>query len=214
MATVLVVDDHALVRHAISHLVQSRSDLELCGVAADSVEAKQLLTDHDPDLVILDLFLKDSRAEGLNLLGEIASEFPRTVVLVSSMHDESLFAKRSIKAGAAGFVSKSDSVATLSQAITTVLKGQTFLSERARDENGDRGELDASQSSQLKSLSPREFQIFELVGQGTSPHEIADQLRIGLKTVDAHRQNIRRKLGLANMGDVIRQAAIWMASAN
>ena len=67
MATVLVVDDHALVRHAISHLVQSRSDLELCGVAADSVEAKQLLTDHDPDLVILDLFLKDSRAEGLKL---------------------------------------------------------------------------------------------------------------------------------------------------
>ncbi len=215
MARVLIVDDHALVRHALSHLVDSRPDLELCGVAENSTVAKELIRNHDPDLVILDLCLKDSRVEGLNLIAEITSEFPRTVVLVSSMQDESIFATRSLAAGAAGFVSKSDSVSTLSHAISVVLKGGSFLSEaaqRAVDSSSD--VADENHGGQLRSLSPRELQIFELVGQGNSPHEIAGQLKIGLKTVDAHRQNIRRKLGLTNMGDVIRQAAIWMASAN
>lgn len=209
MTRVLIVDDHALVRHALSHIINQSPDLELCGLAENADSARECVKEHRPDLVILDLCLGQSRCEGIGLIEEIRRDSPNTMVLVSSMQDESQFARRAIAAGASGFISKTESVEAMSMAIRRVLAGHVYVSERATmtpDEPGP--------ENRLANLSRREMEIFELVGQGNSPHDIADRLNIGIKTVDAHRQNIRRKLGLASMGDLIRQAAIWSAAAN
>lgn len=208
MIEVLIVDDHALVRQALTHLIQSRDDLQLCGAASSVAEARELIISTQPDLVLLDLCLGNSRWEGVQLMEEIHRLRPATKVLISSMQEDSHFVRRALGAGADGFVSKAESVDSLSAAIDAVLQGNSYVSDRVQAAlSNDNPE--ASANNRIGQLSRRELEIFELVGSGASPNEIAERLEIGLKTVDAHRQNIRRKLGLASMGDLIRQATIW-----
>ncbi len=159
------------------------------------------------------MYLSGSTIEGLRLIEEIRKKHPQTATLVCTVQEPALYAERSMQLGAAGFVSKCEPLNQVTEAIRNVLDGHPYLSERTRVETYGSASERASETA-IHRLSPRELEIFELVGQGRSPHDIAKRLSIGLKTVDAHRQNIRRKLGLANMGDLIRNAALWAAKSN
>jgi DNA-binding NarL/FixJ family response regulator len=206
---VLLVDDHELVRFGTSRLIEAEPDLEVCGEAEDAPTALQLVRSTDPQLAIIDLSLK--QGNGLDLVREIKQTFPSVLTIVCSMHDEALYAPRALRAGARGYVSKQQSAQVLIDAIRQVRQGKLYLSpdmtgqllERAAGVSRPRG------TSPLESLSDRELQVFELVGEGLTVREIAERLYVSPKTVEFHRERIRDKLQLPNNTILTRHAIAW-----
>jgi len=211
MKRILLVDDHAVFRRGMADVIEEEPGLEICGSAGTSREALVLAETANPDLVITDLTLPDRN--GLELIKDLRPRFPDIVILVVSMHDELLYAQRTLRAGARGYLMKENSDDVI-PAVRQVLSGEIYVSPavmRHFMEGLSEGER-AHFSFPLARLSDRELQVFELIGQGEATDRIARQLHISERTVDAHRTHIRLKLGLPDSNALLRYAVRWVES--
>jgi len=207
---VLIVDDHPIFRAGLTSLVNLETELTVCGEANDAAQAMHALEKLHPDLVLLDMSLPGKG--GLELLKDIRAIAPQTPVLIISMHDETLYAERVIKAGGRGYIMKQEGPEKIVQAIRKVLGGGISVSERIAAQildamSGSKG----GTSTSVSTLTDREFEVYRLLGQGKEPHEIARTLHLSIKTVDTHRAHIRQKLGLRNATELIHHATRWTA---
>jgi DNA-binding NarL/FixJ family response regulator len=206
---ILLVDDHPMVRRGVAEVLGREADLEVCGEAADVSEAMHLLEQTHPDLVLVDLTLKSGH--GIELIEKIKAADSRVKTLVSSMHDETLFAERVLQAGAMGYLTKQEPPETLLGAIRQVLRGEVYLSPRMTSRLLHRvasGSL--SREDPVKSLSNREIQVYEMIGQGLTIQQIATRLHLSPKTVETHREKIKQKLNLKNSTELNRRAVQWV----
>ena len=209
-ARVFLVDDHPLVREHLTALIQRETDLEVCGEAADAPTALSLISQRAPDLVILDISLK--RSSGLELIKSLKELWPKLPALVLSMHDEMLYAERSLRAGALGYITKEEATVNVLSAIRKVLGGQVYLSERMagrmmkRMVGGPRDEA----GSPLELLTDRELEVFQMLGRGFGTRQIAEELRLGIKTIESYRARIKEKLQLADGNQLLQHAIQWV----
>lgn len=207
---ILIVDDHPIVRAGLRELLAAEPSLCVVGEAADVLEGLRQVAALSPDLVIVDLSLRGSN--GLDLLKRIRAEHPEVRMIVASMHDEADFADRALAAGAMGYVSKHEPLETILDAVRRVMGGRVYLSpqmtERMLQRMTRRGT--ARRATPIDGLSDRELEVFEAIGNGHSTREIAQQLQLSVKTIETHRENIKRKLGLANNSELIRRSWQWV----
>ena len=208
---VFIVDDHPLMRLSLKDVFGRCPDLSVCGEAADRKTALEAIATLRPDLVIVDLKLKNS--DGLDLIKDVTQRFPKTLCLVLSMHDETLHAERAVRAGACGFVSKHEDAGTLMTAVRKALTGEIYWSERAAAQVASRLAR-PTRASGLPAdfLSERELQVFESVGTGTSARQIAQTLHIDVSTVETYRARIKEKLGLKSATELLQEAIRWNMS--
>ena len=213
MAKILIVDDHPLVRTGLAQLIGDCPDLEVCGEAGDLAEALRQVDALKPDLTIIDLSL--AGGSGLDLIEHIKSRGLETLMLVASMHDESLYAERVLAAGARGYINKQEAQERIVFAIRRVLGGKVYLSERMTERLLS-GMVEANgEKRDIETLSNRELQVFELIGQGVSTSRIAEQLNLSTKTIETHQARIKRKLGLDSAHQLTQRAIRWvMAGEN
>jgi DNA-binding NarL/FixJ family response regulator len=203
---IVLVDDHDVVRRGLVSLITADPTLDVCGEADSVSGAVEVLQRTHPDLVLVDMSLKDG--DGLDLLKRISTEFPNVLALVLSMYDESVYAERALRAGARGYVRKIDVAGKILIAIRKVLAGEIYLNEEIastllnRLSPGKRAESQAP----VERLSDRELQVLRAIGQGLSNREIAEQLFISVKTVESHREHIKEKLRLGSSGELLRYA--------
>jgi len=207
---IYVVDDHPLMREGLAAIIGSQNDLEICGAAASMRESLAEIAVQRPDLVIVDLSLKDGL--GLDLIKAIHERLPAQRMLVVSAYDEKIYAERALRSGALGYVNKQEAETVLLSAIRCVLAGRRFVSDQILQRLlgqavGDRG---AESSDPVDKLTDRELEIFRLIGQGVAPGEIARRLHISPHTVDSHREKIRNKLGLENGRALMQHAMRWV----
>ena len=203
---VLIVDDHPIVRQGLSQLINAEGDLEVCGDAASVEEARDLLESSEPDVVILDLSLPDS--DGLELLKQIRRETRHLPVLVLSMHDESMYAERLLSAGANGYIMKQAAADQLLTALRRVLAGGVYVSEGLGAIMIERisGDGRRANANPIERLSNRELQVLNLIGQGRTTREVAETLNLSVKTVESHRQRIKKKLNLQTSAQLVKFA--------
>src|SRR5881409_209887 len=208
---IVIVDDHPLFRKGLEELIHSDGAFEVCGEAGNAAEAMDVIRKLDPDLVIVDLSLPG--ANGIELIKNIRAEFAKLPILVLSMHDESLYALRAMRAGADGYVMKHEAMANVVQAIHEVFNGRPYLSPAMAAQvitkfahRQAEGEVDA-----VERLSDRELEILELIGKGNEVRQIAKLLHLSPKTVETHRAHIKEKLNLASAHQVGRFAVQWVS---
>ena len=206
---VLLVDDHPIVRHGLTQLIDQAEDLEVCGEAASSAEALQLMRETDPEVVVIDISL--GGGNGLELIKQIKAQGSDARMLVSSMHDELLYAERSLRAGAMGYINKIESTDKVVDAIHSILKGRIYLSGPMTErvlQRMMRSEPEPG-SSPIDALSDRELEVFEMIGHGQTTRQIAKKLHLSPKTIETHREHIKTKLHLENNNELVRQAVQW-----
>jgi DNA-binding NarL/FixJ family response regulator len=201
---ILLVEDHPVVSRGLQELINYESDLQVTGIADDRTSALAQIQASRPDLVVLDLGLRER--SGLELLKEIKTRFRSQRILILSLHDEEVYASRALRAGAAGYVMKQEATETLFRAIREVLSGAIYLSQAMRGKLAERGADSTTRTSRLDVLSDRELDIFHLIGRGKTTREIADLLCVTLKTVESHRTHIRQKLQLRNATELVQLA--------
>ena len=202
---IFIVDDHPIVRRGLVDLIEAEPDLEPCGEAADADTAVEQVPASNADLVLLDLSL-GSVFQGFEVISRLREVAPNVRILVSSMHDETIYAERALRIGASGYVGKHESPETLLAAIRKVLSGAVAVSSDlatrlVRNAVGDRRETEGP-----ARLSHREFEVFELIGRGLGTREIADRLHVSAKTVETHRARIKEKLGIATATELTTSA--------
>lgn len=207
---VLLVDDHPIMRHGLAQLIRAEEDLEVCGEGGSAAEGQALVGTLKPDLVVADLTLPDKH--GLEFIKDVQSMYPGTLMLVLSMHDESLYAERVLRAGARGYVMKETAADMLVHAARRVLDGGIYLSEKMSSLMLETmaGHRKPASSSALDRLTDRELEVLQLIGQGRATRHIAEQLHVSVRTVDAHRANIKEKLQLPDGATLVRYAVRWM----
>lgn len=208
---ILIVDDHPMMRDGLAALITAQPDLAVGGQAADARAALQAVEARRPDLVLLDISLPGK--SGLEVIKDLQALAPGLPVLVLSMHDETLYAERVLRAGARGYVMKQEGGKRIMEAIRVVLADKVAVSEKMSARimdtfTGHRTETTAS----VSSLSDREFEVFQLLGRGRSTKEIAEQLHLSGKTVEVHRVNIKAKLKLATSPELVHYAVRWVES--
>lgn len=209
MHRIFLVDDHPIVRKGMIELINQHPDLDVCGEASNVDEARRLLDELAPDLVILDIGLQG--ASGMELLSFLKNHYPDLATLVLSMHDEALYAERALRAGARGYVMKHEATTRLQAAIRRVLEGRIYVSERMTDrmlERATHGE-DAGTGNPLEKLSDRELEVFQLIGQGLRTSQIAESLCLSVKTIETHRAHIKEKLQLSSAAELVKHAVAW-----
>jgi|UniRef100_UPI003784CD4A DNA-binding NarL/FixJ family response regulator len=206
---VVLIDDHPIMRHGLAQLVRGEAGLEVCGEAGSAREGLEVVGRLKPDLAIIDLTLPDKN--GLELVKDIRAMHPATQCLVLSMHDEALYGERSLRAGARGYVMKEEAADHLINAIQKVLGGGLYVSEtlNARMLEQVTGSARA-RTSGMDSLTDRELEILALVGNGVATKNIAAQLSISARTVEAHRSHIKEKLGITDGAALVRYAVQWV----
>jgi DNA-binding NarL/FixJ family response regulator len=206
---IVIVDDHPLFRKGLEQLINSSEDaFGICGEAGDAAEGMTRIRELKPDLVIVDLSLPG--ANGIELIKNIRAEFEKLPVLILSMHDESLYALRALRAGAQGYVMKQEALENVIGAIREVLAGRPYLSSQMSAKLITNFASGSTQTNPTDKLSDRELEILELIGKGRDVHEISDALHISRKTVETHRAHIKEKLNLKNAREVNRFAAQWI----
>lgn len=208
---VFIVDDHPLIRLSLRDIFAQQPDMAVCGEAGERGPALAAIEESQPDLVIVDLKLKDS--DGLELIKDLTQRQNKAVCLVLSMHDEALHSERVVRAGANGYVSKHEDVETFMKAVRKALGGEIYWSERAAAEVASRlARPGGAKRLPGDFLSERELQVFESVGTGNSTHEIARALHIDVSTVETYRARIKEKLGLKNATELLQEAIRWNVS--
>src|SRR5436305_2411169 len=206
---IIIVDDHPLFRKGLEQLINSSQDgFRICGEAGDAAEGMARIRELKPDLVIVDLSLPG--ANGIELIKNILAEFAKLPVLILSMHDESLYALRALRAGAQGYVMKQEALENVIGAIREVFAGRPYLSAQMSAKLITNFAVGSTQTNATDTLSDRELEILELIGKGRDVHEISDALHISRKTVETHRAHIKEKLNLKNAREVNRFAAQWV----
>jgi len=205
---VLIVDDHPLVRQGLRWLIDQEDDLEICGEAADVKEARAALQQTQPNVVVLDLSLRDSN--GIDLIKAIRSKYEQLPVLVCSIHDERIYAERLLSAGANGYIMKEATADQFLAALRQVLAGELYVSERVKTRMIERSAAGGRSQTgdRTERLSNREFEILGLIGQGKTTRQVAESLSLSVKTVDSHRQRIKKKLGLQTSAQVVQFAIL------
>ena len=205
---ILLVDDHPMVRRGVADVVSREPDLEICGKATDVPEALREVERTDPDMVLVDLTLKSGH--GIDLIEKLKPRNPPVKMLVSSMHDETLFAERVLQAGAMGYITKQEPPETLMGAIRQVLHGQIYLSPRMTTRLLNRVAAGSLPGDDLaKSLSNREIEVYEMIGDGLTIQQIAARLHLSPKTVETHREKIKHKLNLKSSAELNHRAVLW-----
>ena len=207
---ILLVDDHPFMRAGLGQLIDRQADLVVCGEAGNPVEAFQPLTRTPPDLVLTDLTMPGR--SGLEFIKDLRAAHPGVAILVISMHDEGVYAERVLRAGARGYIMKEAGGENLLAAIRQVLRGEVFVSPRmsARILNALSTGRPRGSHSPIEQLTDREFEVFQLIGQGKSTRDIATQLHLSPKTVDVHCSHIKEKLALRDATALIRHAVRWV----
>jgi DNA-binding NarL/FixJ family response regulator len=203
---VFLVDDHPIVRQGLAQLIDSEPDLAVIGQGEDAYASLKAMRDARPDLALVDISLKD--ADGLELLKELKAQGAEFPVLILSMHDESLYAERALRAGARGYVMKQEPPDVLLGAIRRVLAGEIYVSPKMGATLLRRmvGSREVNATSPMERLTDRELEVFRLIGAGQSVREIADKLCLSVKTVEAHREHIKEKLSLKTSAELLRFA--------
>jgi len=209
---VLIVDDHPIVRQGLRRMIDPEPDLTVCGEAQSEREARTAIRELDPDVVIVDVSL--AQGDGLELVRDVHAQRPRLPMLVLSMHDEAIYAGRLLAAGASGYIMKQAASDQLLVALRRVLAGETYVSRALSGQGGPRGEGAASARSApdpIDRLSNRELQVMSLIGRGLSSRETAQMLGVSVKTVESHRQSLKRKLNLPSNMQLLQFSIKWYA---
>lgn len=208
----MIVDDHPIMRHGLTQLIRSESDLEVCGEAGTAAEGLAAVEKLQPDLVIVDMTLPDKH--GLELIKDILAIRPGTNCIVLSMHDESLYAERALRAGARGYVMKEVAAENLITAIRRVLGGRIYVSDMIANRLMEQatGQSNRSTPAGVGKLSDRELEVLEMLGSGTQTKVIASKLNISTRTVEAHRAHIKEKLDITDGAALVRFAVQWVES--
>jgi len=207
---VLIVDDHPVMRAGLRQLIEQEDDLEICAEAEDTHGALVEIERTAPNVAIVDIALRESN--GIELIKDIKIRQPKLPVLVLTMHEESFYAERALRAGARGYVTKAEGPAKIVEGLREVLRGGVYVSEKVASRMMTRlviGGGDAG-TFPVDRLSDREFQVFELLGQGLGTREIAGRLHVSVRTIDAHREHIKKKLDLDTANALLKYAVQWV----
>ena len=207
---VFVVDDHPIVRQGLAQMINQEADLRVCGESEDAPSALQAIGDVKPDVIIVDVSLHGP--DGLDLLKSLRARGEPAPVVILSMHDESLYAERALRAGARAYLMKQEATEKVLVAIRRVLAGEIYVSERmaSRLLRQFVTSTASSAAAPVDLLSDRELEVFGMIGRGRSTRQIADALHLSPKTVDSYRAHIKEKLGLANATELVRHAVQWV----
>lgn len=207
---ILIVDDHPMMRSGLAQLLDNEGDLKVSAEADNARQAITAVGKQKFDLALVDISLPDKN--GLELIKDLRSLAPDLPILVVSMHDEMIYAERVLRSGARGYIMKQEGGQKFLQAIRKVLTGQVFVSDKmsARILENLSGNHSESDSSPVRRLSDREFEVFQLIGQGVPTGDIATRLHLSVKTVEVHRANIKQKLNLTTATELVRYAVRWV----
>lgn len=211
---VFVVDDHPIVRQGLSQLINREPDLTVCGEAEDARTALDRIAPSEADILIVDVSLEGP--DGIELLKTIRSRDSKLPVLMLSMHDESLYAERALRAGANGYIMKQEATEKVLVAIRRILQGDVYLSDRLTTtmlQQYVRGGA-ATKSSPLLNLTDRELEVFRLIGEGHGTRQIADELHLSVKTIESYQAHIKEKLALRNARELVQHAIEWTVNLN
>jgi DNA-binding NarL/FixJ family response regulator len=206
---IIIVDDHPLFREGLSQMINRNPDLSVCGEAADAAGALKAVAELEPDLVLVDISLAGTN--GIDLIKNLKAKYDDLPVLVVSMHDESLYAERALRAGAMGYVMKQEPAKVVKSAIMKVLGGEMFLSERMSSSmlaKLMRGKTEPPVSP-IENLSDRELEVFQMLGQGKGTRQIAEELDLTIPTINSFRARIKEKLQLKNSSEMVLHAIQW-----
>jgi DNA-binding NarL/FixJ family response regulator len=208
-AKIFIVDDHPLVREWLTNLIDQTPDLIVCGEADGAKTALELIPTAEPDLAIIDLSL--GGGSGIDLIRTIRLMFPKVAMIVLSMHDERVYAERSIRAGARGYIMKRESTKKIVEAIHEVLKGNMYLSRELTELFAEKfvSGAPANGDQPVGQLSDRELEVFQLIGQGYETREIAKTLNVNIKTVQTYCTRIKDKLRFSTGAELLREAVRW-----
>jgi DNA-binding NarL/FixJ family response regulator len=207
----ILVDDHPIVRQGLKRLIEQEDDLQVCGEAETVREARQLVRDARPDAVVVDLSLK--QGDGIELVKDVRAHHPALPVLVLSMHDEAIYAERMLSAGANGYIMKHAASEQFLVALRRVLDGGIYVSEAVGNSMIQKFAQGGSYipANPIDRLSNRELQILHMIGRGLSTRQAAEALNLSVKTVESHRQRIKRKLNLVTGAQLVQFAVNWFA---
>ena len=211
-AKILIVDDHPLVREGLADLVNKEKDLVVCGQAEDAYQAMEAIRELKPDMAIVDISLKET--SGLELIKDIKVRHPSLPILTLSLHEESVYAERALRAGAKGYIMKREATKKVVTAIRKVLRGQLYLSEKMTtrlvrkfvDGKPETG------TSPIDRLTDRELEVFSLLGRGNGTRQISEQLHLSVKTIETYRSRIKEKLNLTSASELLQHAFQWVNS--
>jgi DNA-binding NarL/FixJ family response regulator len=212
--SIFIVDDHPLVRQGLAQVINAEADMMVCGEAEDAPKALHLVNAKNPDLVIVDISLRGNN--GLELIKNIKALKHNLPILVFSMHDETVYAQRALRAGARAYVMKQESADKIVTAIRRIMSGDIYVSNRVADQvlhqlvngSGDPG------GSPVDRLSDRELEVIQLIGRGLSTREIASSLNLSVKTIESHRAHIKEKLNLRNATELVQFSVQWVEQEN
>ena len=210
MTKILIVDDHPIFRMGMKELLNQEDDFTVCAVAEDFASARQALHEHGPDLVIIDISLAEEN--GLDLVKEISLKYSGLSVLVLSLHDESVWAERAIRAGARGYVMKKEASESVISAIRNILSGKIHVSPDMMAHLLDKfqGNPSGQGAPTVDVLTDRELEVFRLIGSGLSTREIAERMKLGIKTIGTYRDRIKQKLCIKSAAELARRAVLWI----
>ncbi len=207
---VLIVDDHPIMRQGLAQLIAQEGDLTVCGEAEDAHGALEAVEESNPDIVIVDISLKESN--GIDLIKDIRIRWPKLPVIVLSMHDETFYAERVLRAGARGYITKDEGTEKVIEGIRKALDGGLYVSDRIasrmlRKLVDGKSDFDVYP---MDRLSDRELEVLELIGEGLQTREVAQRLHLSRKTVEAHREHIKAKLSLDSSTELLKYAIQWV----
>jgi DNA-binding NarL/FixJ family response regulator len=207
--TVLVVDDHPLMRQGLAMLIDQQQDIQVCGEAEDAQAAIHAIAELHPDILILDISLNGP--DGLDVLKNIRTFNPDLPVLILSMHDEAIYAERALRARANGYIMKQEATEKVLVAVRRILNGEVYLSERMSNKMLQQyiGGAPSMIQSRIASLSDRELEVFRMIGEGRGTREIAEELHLSIKTVETYQAHIKEKLALRSGRELIQHAIQW-----
>jgi len=206
---VLIVDDHPIVRQGLKRLIEQEPDLVVCGEAETVRDARQLIRDTEPDVVIVDLLLR--QGDGIELVRDVRAHHPSLPLLVLSMHDEAIYAERMLAAGANGYIMKQAAGDQFLTALRRVLDGGIYVSEAVGNSMIQKFAAGGTYlaTNPINRLSNRELQVLQMIGRGMSTREAAEALNLSIKTVESHRQRLKRKLNLTTAAQLVQYAVNW-----
>ena len=209
--TIFIVDDHPIMRQGLAVLINHEKDLNVCGEAEDAAHALDGILAKKPNLALIDISLPGKN--GLELIKDLRAMESEVAILIHSMHDESLYVERVLRAGAQGYITKDEGGSKLMEAIRKVLSGEIYVSKEMSGKileifSGRR----TSSNNPVEALTDRQFEVFQMIGHGQSTRDIAEILKVSIKTVDAHRDHIKKKLNLRSGTELVRFAVRWVES--
>ena len=209
---ILLVDDHPIVRDGLTTIINHQRDLNVCGGADDAHQALKAISELKPDIVVVDISLKNS--DGIELTKSIKAKYPKLRVLVLSVHDESIYAERALRAGARAYLMKEVVSENIVKAIRSVSKGEIYVSDTISKKflHKIAGDKAAKTKTSIENLSDREFEIFRLIGEGYKASQIAKKLHLSVKTIETYRGRLKEKLKITDASTLLQYAIKWVSS--